>query len=161
MAERISHTVTPPKIGPDAHEELERLLQTMHEHGVLRFANDVVAANPQIAQVLVGGLQKEGTLNAIQNASVLGMALSTIEPRDFYRVTFALRDGLQRVSQHSPEDDDGDTPGVTGAYRMLHDETLWHALTPLLDGLKAFAERLDKPVDKPVTDFTGKPTDGP
>ena len=44
---------------------------------------------------------------------------------------------------------------------MLHDETLWHAITPLMDGLKAFAERLDKPVDKPVTDFTGKPTEGP
>ena len=77
MAERISHTVTPPRIGPDAHEALEGLLQTLHEHGVLRFANDVVAANPQIAQVLVSGLQKEGTLNAIQNVSSLGRATMT------------------------------------------------------------------------------------
>ena len=161
MAERISHDVTPPKIGPDAHEELERLLQTMHEHGVLRFANDVVGANPQIAKVLVDGLSKEGTLNAIQNVSILGMALSRIEPSDFYRVSFALRDALEQISQHQPKTEGERAPGVSGAYKMLNDEQLWQAIMPLADGLKAFAERLDKPVDKPVSDYTGKPTEGP
>ena len=161
MAERISHDVTPPKIGPDAHEELERLLQTLHEHGVLRFANDVVGANTEVAQVLVNGLGKPGTLNAIQNLSILGMVLSRIEPSDFYRVSFALRDAMERISQHHPEQDGHDSPGVGGAYKMLHDEQLWHAIMPIVDGLKAFAERLDKPVDKPVSDYTGKPTSGP
>lgn len=161
MAERISYTVTPPKIGPDAHEELERLIQTLHEHGVLRFANDAVAANPQLARILVDGLSKEGSLNVIQNLSVLAMALSSIPPRDFYRVSFALRDALTHISRHRPESDESDAPGVSGAYKMLHDEQLWHAIMPLVDGLKAFAERLDTPVDKPVSDFTGKPTSGP
>ena len=161
MAERIQYTVPPPRIGPDAHDEWERLLQNLHEHGVLRFANDLVAANPQVVKVLVGGLGKESSLNAIRNVSVMAMALSTISPHDFYRVTFALRDGIEQVSRHRPERDGDDSPGVSGAYKMLHDETLWHAITPLMDGLKAFAERLDKPVDKPVTDFTGKPTEGP
>jgi uncharacterized protein YjgD (DUF1641 family) len=161
MAERISHDVTPPKIGPDAHEELERLLQTLHEHGVLRFANDVVGANTEVAQILVNGLSKPGTLNAVQNLSILGMVLSRIEPSDFYRVSFALRDAMERISQHHPERDGHDSPGVGGAYKMLHDDQLWHAIMPIVDGLKAFAERLDKPVDKPVSDYTGKPTSGP
>lgn len=165
MAERISHTVTPPNIGPDAHEELERLLQTLHEHGVLRFANDLVGANTEVAQVLVNGLGKPGTLNAIQNISILGMMLSRIEPSDFYRVTFALRDAMETISQHQPGKDGDreghDAPGVTGAYKMLHDDQLWHAILPIVDGLKAFAERLDTPVDKPVSDYTGKPTSGP
>lgn len=161
MAKRISYEVKAARIGPDAHEELERLLQTLHEHGVLRFANDVVGANPQIAQVIVNGLGKPGTLNAIQNVSALGMALSTIDPSDFYRVTFALRDAMEQISKHRPEDDGHDSPGVSGAYKMLHDEQLWHAVMPIVDGLKAFAERLDKPVDKPVSDYTGKPTSGP
>lgn len=161
MAERISHDVTPPKIGPDAYEELDRLLQTLHEHGVLRFANDVVGANTEVAQVLVNGLSKPGTLNAIQNLSIVGMALSRIEPSDFYRISFALRDAMEKISQHQPEKDDHGSPGVSGAYKMLHDEQLWHAILPIIDGLKAFAERLDKPVDKPVSDYTGKPTSGP
>lgn len=161
MAERIPYTVKPPKIGPDAHEELEQLLQTLHEHGALRLANDVVGANTQITKVMVDGLSKEGSLNAIQNLSILAMALSRIEPSDFYRVTFALRDALEQVSRHRPETEDGGAPGVGGAYRMLNDEQLWRAIVPLIDGLKAFAERLDKPVDMPVSDYTGKPTEGP
>lgn len=161
MAERISHTVTPPNIGPDAHEELERLLQTLHEHGVLRFANDLVGANTEVAQVLVNGLGKPGSLNTIQNLSILGMVLSRIEPNDFYRVTFALRDALEKISQHHPGESEHGSPGVSGAYKMLHDDQLWHAIMPIIDGLKAFAERLDTPVDKPVTDYTGKPTSGP
>ena len=55
----------------------------------------------------------------------------------------------------------GEAPGVSGVYKMLHDDELWHAIQPLLAGIRAFSERLDTPVDKPVTDFTGKPTEGP
>lgn len=84
MAERIFQDVTPPKIGPDAHEELETLLQTLHEHGVLRFTNDVVAANAEIARILVNGLNREGSLNTIQNISVMAMVLATIPPERFY-----------------------------------------------------------------------------
>ncbi|MCE8014083.1 DUF1641 domain-containing protein [Billgrantia desiderata] len=161
MAERISHDVTPPKIGPDAHEELERLLQTLHEHGVLRLANDVVGANTSIASVVVDGLGKASTLNAIQNLAILGMMLSEIPPERFYRVTFAVKEALDRVGQHRPVQEGGDAPGISGAYRMLNDDELWRAVAPLADGLKAFAERLDKPVDKPVSDYFGKPTSGP
>ncbi|QJQ95494.1 MULTISPECIES: DUF1641 domain-containing protein [Halomonadaceae] len=161
MAERIYQDFTPPKIGPDAHDELERLLQSMHEHGVLRFANDVVVANPQIAKVVVNGLSKEGTLNAIQNLSALAMALSTIPPNQFYKVVFALRDAMGEIGEHHQQDEKGDSPGVSGAYHMLKDEELWQAVTPLIKGLKAFGAGLNKEVDKPISDFTGKPTEGP
>ncbi|BBI62049.1 hypothetical protein HSBAA_33550 [Vreelandella sulfidaeris] len=60
--------------------------------------------------MLVNGLGKPGTLNAIQNISILGMMLSRIEPSDFYRVTFALRDAMETISQHQPGKD-GDKEG--------------------------------------------------
>ncbi|TVP51085.1 MAG: DUF1641 domain-containing protein [Halomonas sp.] len=167
MAERISQDVTPPKIGPDAHEELEALLQTLHEHGVLRFANDVVAANTEIARILVDGLSKEGSLNAVQNISVMAMVLATIPPDRFYHVMFAIKEGIYQASSYHRDGDNGsesgkgEAPGLSGVYKLLHDEELWHAIQPLLAGLKAFSERLDQPIDKPVSDFTGKPTEGP
>ena len=167
MAERIFQDVTPPKIGPDAHEELESLLQTLHEHGVLRFTNDLVAANTEIARILVSGLSKEGTLNTVQNISVIAMVLATIPPDRFYQVMFAIKEGANRISNYHSDADTaegsskGKAPGISGVYKLLHDEELWHAVEPLLAGLKAFSERLDQPVDKPVTDFTGKPTEGP
>lgn len=167
MAERIFQDVTPPKIGPDAHEELETLLQTLHEHGVLRFTNDVVAANAEIARILVNGLNREGSLNTIQNISVMAMVLATIPPERFYQVMFAMKEGINQVSNYhsnaetADKSSKGKAPGLSGVYKLLRDEELWHAIEPLLAGLKAFSERLDQPVDKPVTDFTGKPTEGP
>jgi uncharacterized protein YjgD (DUF1641 family) len=158
MAERLHYTVKPPEIGPDAQEELERLLQTLHEHGVLRFANDLVASNTQVAQVVVNGLSKEGSVNAVRNLSALGMAISSVPPDTFYKATFAVRDALQQIGEYQPKAHDDEAPGVTGAYRLLHDDQLWQSIAPLTEGLKAFARRLDEDIDQPVTDFTGKQT---
>ncbi len=160
MAEPIQYTPRPPKIGPDAHEELEQLLQTAHEHGVLRFMNDLIGANTEVASVLVSGLNSDGARNAVQNLSVLAMVLSRLPPGQFYKITFAVRDGLQCMSeyrQHDGDSEDDEAPGVSGAYRMLHDEALWRAITPLVEALKVFADGLERDVDKPVSAFTGKP----
>lgn len=171
MAERISHDVTPPpKIGPDAQEELDRLVQTLHEHGMLRFANDVVASNHELLRILVEGLNKPGSLNAIQNLSVIAMTLSALPPERFYQVMFALKEGIEQVGNHrhdeaehpsNKHEEKDSAPGITGIYRMLNDDELWYAIKPIMAGLRAFSERLDRPIDKPVTDFTGKPTEGP
>lgn len=160
MAKPIGYTVEAPKIGPDAHEELERLLQTLHEHGVLRLANDLVAANNQIARVLVNGLSREGSLNVIQNLSVLAMALSTFPPGQFYKMVFAVRDMVDAISRaREGNDAPQDAPGVRGLYKMLNDDAFWQGITPFIDGMKAFSRRMDEEVDKPISSFTGKPSD--
>jgi uncharacterized protein YjgD (DUF1641 family) len=159
MAEPIDYDVKPSKTGLDAKEELDRLLQSLHEHGVLRMANDLVCANTAIAKVLVDGLNKEGTLNVIQNLSILAMALSRVPPEDFYRVVFALKDAGAAISQWNAPDGESAAPGVRGTYRLLQDESLWRAISPLLEGLKAMGEGMKRPVDKPISDFAGKPSD--
>jgi uncharacterized protein YjgD (DUF1641 family) len=158
MAEAIQYEVPPPRIGPTAREELDRLLETCHRHGVLRFANDLVASNTQVAEVLVKGLQSEGVLNATQNLAVLLMALSCIPPAQFYRLVFAVTDGAARVAEVSGRGADSTShpPGLTGALRLLHDEQLWRAMAPLVEGLKAFAEGLGRTVENPISDFSGK-----
>jgi uncharacterized protein YjgD (DUF1641 family) len=171
MAAPIQFEVKPARTEITAREELDRLLETCHRHGLLRLANDLVAANTDIAQVLVGGLQKPATLNAIQNLSVLLMALSCIPPAEFYRLVFAVTDGAARLAATSRDgwrqsgqegagagtEDREQPPGVLGVYRLLHDEQLWRALAPLIEGLKGFAEGLEKPVSNPISDFCGKP----
>jgi uncharacterized protein YjgD (DUF1641 family) len=113
---------------------------------------------------VVGGLSKPGTLNAIQNLSVLLMALSCIPPAEFYRLVFAVADGAARLAVHSRdghaarESEDGEhPPGLLGMYRLLRDEQLWQALAPIIEGLKGFAEGLNRPVSNPISDFSGKP----
>lgn len=157
MAQPIQYTPPPRRIGPTAEEELQRLLETCHAHGLLRFANDLVGSQTEVAQVIVDGLANESVLTAIKNLSVLLMALSRIPPDQFYRVAFALRDGITRLDDSAPAQ--GETthpPGITGAVHMLHDEQLWRALTPIVSALKAFAAGLERPVQNPISDFTGK-----
>jgi uncharacterized protein YjgD (DUF1641 family) len=163
MAKPIQYDVRPARAEPTAREELDRLLETCHRHGLLRLANDVVAANTDIARVIVGGLQKPGALNAIQNLSVLLMALSCIPPAEFYRVVFAVADGAARLAASSRDghftaaSEDGEQPpGLLGVYRLLRDEQLWRALAPIIEGLKGFADGLAKPVSNPISDFSGK-----
>jgi len=161
MAKAIEYQVEPPKIGPTAEEELQRLLQTLHEHGVLRLANDLVASNNEWMQVIVSGLSRKGSLNTIQNISVLLLALSTIPPERMYKLAFGLRDFMAELSreEEQPESASNSAPGGRGAWKMLHDDELWHSLTPLLNGLKAFSRRMEEEVDKPISSFSGKPSD--
>ena len=164
MAKPIPYEVRPARAETTAREELDRLLETCHRHGLLRLANDLVATNTDIARIVVSGLEKPGTLNAIQNLSVLLMALSCIPPAEFYRLVFALADGAGRLAAHTrdgqssahPGEDGEHPPGLLGAYRLLRDEQLWRALGPIIDGLKGFAEGLEKPVSNPISDFSGK-----
>ncbi len=156
MGRPLQYHPRPPRTEPTAHEALETLLQSCHEHGVLRFANDLVCSNTEVAKVLVQGLENQGTLNAIQNLSILAMALSRIPPAQFYRIVFALKDGLATLTELPPQGK-SDTPGLSGAYHMLHDEQLWRALTPLGDALKAIARGLQQPAENPISAFSGKP----
>ncbi|BBI65539.1 hypothetical protein HSBAA_PA_1420 (plasmid) [Vreelandella sulfidaeris] len=36
------------------------------------------------------------------------------------------------------ETDNKEAPGIRGLYKLLHDDELWHAIQPLLAGLRAF-----------------------
>ncbi len=159
MAQRIDFDVKPTPIGPSAREELDTLLETLHQRGVLRFANDLAGSHDQLLKVLVNGMNKEGSLNALQNLSILGMALSRIEPAQFCKVVFAFQDAFHAVSHYKPDGKHDEAPGVTGAYKMLHDDELWAALMPIIEGLKTFAGGLDRESEKPITAFSGKQTE--
>jgi uncharacterized protein YjgD (DUF1641 family) len=157
MAKPLEYSVTPPKIEQDANEALAELVETLHRHGVLRFANDLVASQSQVASVLVGGLSSDGARNAMQNLGVLALWLSRIEPARLYKVLFAVKDSLDRMSDYRPPpESDTKPPGLTGAYALLHDETLWRALIPAIEALKVFSNGLDRELTKPITAHSGK-----
>ncbi len=80
MAEPLKYDVPPTRTEPTANEALATLLESLHQHGFLRLATDIVNANTQIAGVLVDGLNQPGALNAMQNLSLVFKALATISP---------------------------------------------------------------------------------
>ncbi|OXJ25921.1 hypothetical protein CFB82_36205 [Burkholderia sp. HI2714] len=158
MTERQSPDTTPPHTEPSAHDALEHLLGSLHRHGFLHLATEVVSANARLADTFVDTLDKPGMQSGMQNLAVLLMALSRIPPEQFSKAAFAAADALHHVGAWRPEQHAHVAPGVRGAYRLLHDEALWDALTPLLEGLKVFAQGLARDPETPVTALGGKTT---
>ncbi|MBR8057610.1 DUF1641 domain-containing protein [Burkholderia dolosa] len=158
MVERPPHDIRSEQPDGDARSALERLLGSLHRHGFLRFANDVVSANARMAEVLVGALDKPGTQIGMQNLSVLVMALSSIPPEQFGKMVFAAADALRHIGEWEPSEHEHVAPGVRGFYRLLHDDALWDALTPLLEGMKVFAQGLAREPDQAVSALAAKPT---
>lgn len=158
MAEPIDFTPRPARTTPTAHEEWERLLQTLHEHGVLRLANDVVTRNQDIARIVLRGFESEATRNALQNVSAIAMVLGRIPPGAVYRFADAVREAAgELLADASP---DTKAPGVRGVYRLLHDDAAWRTLTPLVRAIGRFGQAIARPVpDKPISAQTGKPSD--
>lgn len=158
MAEPITYQPVPPVIAPTAREELENLLETLHRTGVLRLANDLAASKVEIANILVQGLNLEGSRHAIQNISAIAMVLGQIPPSRFYKILMTIKDALLTAAADPPAEKEA--PGVRGLYHALKDEETWRALAPLVQGLVALGEGLRKPApEKPISAFTGKPSD--
>ncbi|MFB5149769.1 DUF1641 domain-containing protein [Burkholderia orbicola] len=150
MIEGQRPDTTPPQPEPGAHDALEHLLGSLHRHGFLRFANEVVSANARLADTFVDALDKPGMQSGMENLAVLVTALSRIPPEQFSRAAFAAADALHHVGSWQPSQHEHVAPGVRGVYRLLHDEALWDALTPLLEGLKVFAQGLARDPRSPV-----------
>lgn len=157
MAEPISYQPRPPVIGPTASDELQQLLQTLHDSGLLRMANGLAAGWQDVAGIVLRGLNLESSRDAMQNIAVLLMVLAEIPPPRFYKLAATLKDALLAASAEPASE--AEAPGVRGVYRALKDETTWRKLAPLVQALLALGEGMRRPApDKPISAFTGKPS---
>lgn len=154
MAQPIEFTPTPVDTSGAARAELETLIRTLHEHGVLRLANDLVVTNTEWLQILANGLGKPGTGRAIQNIAVFAMLLSRIDPTQLYKLLSALHGSLESVASSAPDGTHRAAPGILGLYRLLKDETLWRALAPVIEAIRVFGKGLDAQAESPISAFT-------
>lgn len=150
MAKAMHYEVPKPPKPDAAREELDQLLQTLHEAGVLRLANDVLKASPEVSKIVLEGLNKEESRNAVQNLSLLAMGLGRIPPERFAVITSAVIDGLEGMEQAAARSERQSAPGLTGAFKLLHDQALWRGLYPLITAIKGFSRRLGERPEKPA-----------
>lgn len=160
MAERLSYTVPPTRTEKTAQEAMDELVENLHEHGFLRLANDAIKANNDIGKILVSGLNRPGTQSAIQNLSLLMMTLSTIPPERLNHILLALRDAAMAMKPASDATQQGANaaPGIRGVLHLLNDEKLWQGLRPLFAALEAFSAGMQREEEKPITRYSGKPS---
>ena len=122
MTERQSPTRRLRTRISSAHDALEHLLGSLHRHGFLHLATEVVSANARLADTFVDALDKPGMQSGMQNLAVLLMALSRIPPEQFGKAVLRAADALHHVGAWQPAQHEHVAPGVRGVYRLLHDE---------------------------------------
>ena len=136
------HPVRPEEAVAD--QELAALVQALSDHGILRFATAFVRALPHTSLIVARGLNAEASRTVIQNVVALLAAMGRVPPDDFAHFLEAVSRATRDVEQEAANGGgpNGEPPGLRGAYHLLQDDALWHALGPLLDGLKAFGDAL-------------------
>lgn len=157
MAKAIHYEVAPPPKEDAAREELDQLLHKLHETGILRLLNDFLSASPEVTKMLLNGLNREESRNALQNVLLLVMGIGRISPERFSLLTGALGQGVEDLQQSAGQRESNKAPGVTGVYKLLHDDALWQSLYPLLTALKSMTKDLDQPLEKPAAKRHGSP----
>lgn len=150
MAERLNYIVPEPPEPNTAREEFEQLIENLSDAGVFRFANDFLKASPEVSEILLRGLNMDESRNAVQNLSLLLMALGRISPERMVVITRAVTDGLASMEKTATKDANESAPGLLGLYRLLRDEELWAGLRPLLAGVRGFSTRIHDSPEKPA-----------
>ncbi len=80
MAEPISFEPPVAKIDPTAQEELGALLQTLHDHGLIRLAEIGIDGGMDALAVILERLDKPSTHRTLENLARLSQLPGTLDP---------------------------------------------------------------------------------
>ena len=135
MAKAIQYKYEPsPPPVDTAQDDLDKLVETLHEKGVLRTLNNVVAQSSGVLEVALGQFDTKGGRNALDSTMVLIKALTETDPDGAQAFLDGTKKGLAKA-QASLEDD---PPGITALLGKLYDREVrrgLYAVLSLLEGL--------------------------
>ncbi len=152
MAEQIHYRPEQARrLRPETVDELEKfegrigeingLLDQLYESGLMRWLKDFVGAMPEVSMIALDGLNTDQGRAGMRNLLVLAKQLGKIDPDQLEHMFDAVHSGLDRADETASGKHDSpyDPPGVTGVFKLLRDEELWHTLAPVIEGAKAFS----------------------
>ena len=140
MAKPLAFTPSPPD-APDAateaRDELDRLLVALHERGVLRLLNGLLAAGPEVSAIALDGLNSPSGQRAVRNAAVLGEAATRIDPEQLATLVGGVTRGIAVASTRMAQE----PPGTVSLARALHDPDVRRGMNVMLGFLKALGQQ--------------------
>jgi uncharacterized protein YjgD (DUF1641 family) len=138
MAKPIAFTPRAPEPAPApadaAREELDTLLIALHERGILRLVNGLLAAGPEVSARMLDGLSTPAGERVIRNAVALGTAAARIDPNRMQQ----MLDGVARGMDAAGERLGAEPPGSVSLLRELRDPDVRRGMHALIGFLKAF-----------------------
>ncbi|ADV66975.1 DUF1641 domain-containing protein [Deinococcus maricopensis] len=123
----------------DALLDALKLLQALHEHGVLRTTTDVVRGGSGLVTETLRALESEASTRALRNAAELVRGLGTLDPREVSQLGQALAGGVREGARRAAR---GDGVGLGELLGLLRDRDVQLALGALFGLLQGFGRAL-------------------
>lgn len=125
----------------DGIKETVRLLQELHESGILPALQALVEAKEQVASIAVHQLLRPPVTNMLGNAMAAAGALSSVEPETTKKLMASLTAGLNKAEEGLANQQ---TTGVWDLMKVMKDPDINRALTFGLNLLKGLGQGLQE-----------------
>ena len=152
MTNAINYEFAKAETSTSARAELETLLETLHQQGLLRLLTELLQASPELSEIMLSGLNRVESRNAVQNIALILMGLGRVPPERFAQLSESLSAACHAVQEHATRPSHTKAPGLIGVYKLLNDDELWQALQPLLEALKGLQQPLTKTPQSPAAE---------
>ncbi|GEM_PF-3031141 len=140
MAKPITFTPPPPDAPDttaDARDELDHLLVALHERGVLRLLNGLLAAGPEVSTIAINGLNSAAGQRAVRNAVVLGEVATKLDPNHLETLLNGVVHGIAAAVDRLDEE----PPSTISLAKALRDPDLRRGMNVMLGFLKALGQQ--------------------
>jgi uncharacterized protein YjgD (DUF1641 family) len=117
-----------------AHAELDTLLTALHERGILRLLNGLLAAGPEVSAKALDGLNTPAGERAIRNTVALGTAATRIDPNRMQQLLDGVARGVDAAGARLVEE----PPGSVSLLKELRDPDVRRGMHAVIGFLKAF-----------------------
>jgi uncharacterized protein YjgD (DUF1641 family) len=123
----------------DGIKETIKLLQELHDSGILGAINNLVEAKEHVAKIAVGQMLRPPVTNALNNAMAAAGALTELDPEITQKLVGGLSKGLQRAGEGFKENK---KVSIFDLVKLLRDPDVNRVLRFSIDLLKGLGEGL-------------------
>ncbi|AOH53293.1 hypothetical protein ABE28_002935 [Peribacillus muralis] len=125
----------------DGIKETIKLLQELHDSGILGAINNLVEAKEDVAKIAVGQMLRPPVTNALNNAMAAAGVLTELDPETTQKLVGGLSKGLQRAEEGFQANK---KVGVFDLVKLLRDPDVNRVMRFSIDLLKGLGEGLNK-----------------
>lgn len=135
----IEHVIHDLAQNADGIRETIKLLQELHETGILEALSAVIEAKDKVAKIAVGQLVRPPVTNAINNAIAAAGTLTELDPQLTKKLIGGALKGLQDAEEGLRTNS---KVGIMDLFKVLRDPDINRAIGFGLKFLKGFGKKL-------------------
>lgn len=144
MAEPLKYTPTAPPTTETAHEELEDLIETLHESGTLRVLNGFFGQFDDVTEVALEQLTTPSGMQAVSNLAILMKGLTNVDPDHLETFQEGTQEGLEAARESLKEK----PPGMFKLTRQFGDRDTRRGMHAALTLLQTLGRHLHENLDE-------------